>query len=62
MDNQPKLHEAIREYFAIAQAEGFRDLESDVSQTLDKGHGRLERRQCTVVPAPAYLEELAPWK
>ena len=61
-DNQPKLHEAIREYFAIAEAEGFRNLGADVSQTLDKGHGRLETRLCTVVPAPAYLEELTPWK
>jgi predicted transposase YbfD/YdcC len=61
-DNQPKLHEAIREYFAIAEAEGFGHLEPDVSQTLDKGHGRLETRVCTVVPAPAHLEELAPWK
>ncbi len=61
-DNQPKLHEAIREYFAIAEVEGFRHLEPDVSQTLDKGHGRLETRLCTVVPAPVYLEELAPWK
>jgi len=34
----------------------------DVSQTLDKGHGRLETRLCTVVPTPVYLEELAPWK
>ena len=61
-DNQPKLHEAIREYFAIAEAEEFRNLEPDVSQTLDKGHGRLETRLCTVVPAPAYLKELAHWK
>jgi predicted transposase YbfD/YdcC len=61
-DNQPKLHEAMREYFAIAEAEGFRHLEPDVSQTLDKGHGRLETRVCTVVPAPAHLEELTPWK
>ena len=61
-DNQPKLHEAIQEYFAIAQAEGFRNLEVDLSETLDKGHGRLETRRCTVVGAPAYLEELAPWK
>lgn len=61
-DNQPKLHEAIREYFAIAEAEGFRHLQPQVSETLDKGHGRLERRRCTVVPAPAYLAELERWK
>lgn len=61
-DNQPKLHEAIQEYFAIAEAEGFRNLEPDVSETLDKGHGRLETRRCTVVAAPAYLEELERWK
>jgi predicted transposase YbfD/YdcC len=61
-DNQPKLHEAIQEYFAIAEAEGFRHLQPEVSETLDKGHGRLETRRCTVVPAPAYLEELERWK
>ena len=61
-DNQPKLHEAIQEYFAIAEAEDFRHLQPDVSQTLDKGHGRLETRRCTVLAAPAYLEELARWK
>ena len=61
-DNQPKLHEAIKEYFAIAEAEDFRHLQPDVSQTLDKGHGRLETRRCTVVAAPAYLEELDRWK
>lgn len=61
-DNQPKLHEAIQEYFAIAEAEGFRNLEPDVSQTLDKGHGRFETRRCTVVAAPAHLEELTHWK
>jgi predicted transposase YbfD/YdcC len=61
-DNQPKLHEAIQEYFGIAEAEGFRNLEPDVSETLDKGHGRLEARRCTVVAAPAYLEELKRWQ
>lgn len=61
-DNQPTLHEAIQEYFAIAQAEDFRHVEPDVSETLDKGHGRLETRRCTVVAAPTYLEELARWK
>jgi predicted transposase YbfD/YdcC len=55
-DNQPKLHEAIREYFAIVEVEGFRNMEPDVSQMLDKGHDRLEARRCTVVAAPAYLE------
>ena len=61
-DNQPKLHEAMQEYFAIAEAEDFRHLEPDMSQTLDKGHGRLETRRCTVVAAPAYLQELERWK
>ena len=61
-DNQPKLHEAIQEFFAIAQAEDFRHVERDVSQTLDKGHGRLETRRCTVVAAPGYMQELVRWK
>src|ERR1035437_3276844 len=35
-DSQRKRREAIREHFAIAEAEGFGNLEPDVSQTLDK--------------------------
>ena len=61
-DNQPKLHKAIQEYFAIAEAEGYRHLQPDLSETLDKGHGRLETRQCSVLAAPSYLEELARWE
>lgn len=61
-ENQPKLHEAIQEYFAIAEAESFRHVQPDVSETLDKGHGRLETRRCTAVAAPSHLKELAPWK
>ena len=61
-DNQPKLNEAIQEYFAIAEAESFRNLDPDQSETVDKGHGRFETRRCTVLPAPAHLEELAQWR
>jgi len=50
------------QYFAIAEAESFRNLKPDVSETLDKGHGRLETRRCTVLAAPAYLEELERWR
>ena len=54
-ENQSKLREAIQEHFVIAEAEEFRNLEPDVSETLDMGHGRLDTRRCTVMAVPAYL-------
>jgi predicted transposase YbfD/YdcC len=52
-DNQPTLHAEVEAYFDTAPA-----AEVDVSQSLDKGHGRLEIRVHEV--SKARLGQLGP--
>jgi predicted transposase YbfD/YdcC len=44
-DNQPKLAEAIKEYFQIGQQHAWAHLKPSHCKTLDKGHGRIETRR-----------------
>ena len=45
-ENQGQLHEGIRDLFEGAEALGFDGVPYDYSQTVNKGHGRVERREC----------------
>lgn len=47
--NQPKLHQHLVSRFAAADASGFAAFSPDYCETLDDGHGRIERRQCWVL-------------
>ena len=47
-DNQPKLHQAVQDYFAQANKFEFEGYDIDYAETLNKGHGRLESRRCWV--------------
>jgi predicted transposase YbfD/YdcC len=61
--NQPTLHATVVAAFADARAAGpdaWLPAEQDDTQTLDKGHGRVERRRYTVLSDPALLACLAP--
>lgn len=53
--NQPATAQAVREVFADAQAHGFRDNAVDHHRTVEKGHGRIEERQCWTISDPATL-------
>jgi len=44
-DNQPKLAESIREFFAIGQAAGWAQVPYDYYETVEKDHGRIEVRR-----------------
>jgi predicted transposase YbfD/YdcC len=61
--NQPTLHATVMTAFADARAQGgdaWHPLEQDAAQTLDKGHGRVERRRVTVLSDPDLLACLDP--
>lgn len=56
--NQGTLYQDVVDLFADVQATGFADLVHDSHQTVDKGHGRLERRRYWTISDPdciAYL-------
>ena len=43
-DNQPKLYQAVQDYFAQASQVAFEGYKIDFDETNNKGHGRLETR------------------
>ena len=49
-ENQGQLHEGIRDLFAVAEALGFDGVPYDYSQTVNQGHGRVERREAGPSP------------
>jgi len=59
--NQGSLHEEVVEYFAWASKTGFKDLEYDSCQTLEKDHGRIEERRCWVTEDTDWFTEKAEW-
>lgn len=44
-DNQPRLAESMREFFAVGQAAGWARVPYDYYETVEKDHGRIEVRR-----------------
>ena len=59
-ENQGQLHEGIRDLFEGAAALGFDGVPYDHTETVDKGHGRVERRECWVITEPDCLDYVDP--
>ena len=59
-ENQGQLHEGIGDLFEGAEALGFDGVPYDYAETVDKGHGRVERRECWVITEPDCLDYVAP--
>ncbi len=61
--NQPTLHATVVAAFAEAHArapDAWQPVEQDAAQTLDAGHGRVERRRYTALSDPDLLACLDP--
>lgn len=62
-ENQKGLYDDIADLFDYAQEIGFVDC--DYHKTVDKGHGRIEIRECWTISDPEYLvyiRNLSDWK
>jgi predicted transposase YbfD/YdcC len=57
-DNQGHLHEDIAEWFAYADQLQFEGMAYDYDKTINKGHGRVEIRQCWVIDDPLAFEHI----
>lgn len=55
--NQPKLHEDVVWLFEDGLETRLKGVEHDLYETSERGHGRIERRQCLVLSELSYLEE-----
>jgi predicted transposase YbfD/YdcC len=54
--NQAQLYQDIQDWFAYADKVAFQDINHDYVKCVNKGHGRLEIRQCWVINDPVAFE------
>ena len=59
--NQGNLFEDVQQIFAQAQAQDFQGIDHDFYQTLDGGHGRIEKRRCWTLGQVEYLLDAEQW-
>ena len=57
-ENQGRLYQDIHDLFEGAAEADFDGVPHDYATTLNKGHGRIERRECWSISDPACLEYL----
>lgn len=55
-ENQGHLYEDISVLFAVDQAQNFKYASLEYAKTTNKGHGRLEVRECWSTSNPQYLD------
>ena len=63
-ENQGQLYEDVKDLFEYERQEGFEDVEHDFHQTVNKGHGRIETRQCWAISDAdhlGYLDNQKKW-
>ena len=60
-DNQGNLHEDVQQLFDWASKTDFKDIEHEVYQTIDKGHGRLEKRRYYLLGNVEHLVNAHQW-
>lgn len=56
--NQGRLYEDVTGFFAHAEEQQFRRIVSDYHRVVNKGHGRIEIRQCWVISDPEYIQTI----
>jgi predicted transposase YbfD/YdcC len=49
-DNHPTLHQQVKNWFGAAQSIGFEGIDISISQRIEKGHNRIEKRTVYTVP------------
>ena len=54
--NQPQLYDDVAETFDHLRSSEFSDIDYRFCETVEKGHGRIEKRRCWAVSDPAYLD------
>jgi predicted transposase YbfD/YdcC len=59
-DNQGNLYEEVKATFAMAEKDGFGDLQWESDRRVEKGHGRLEIREYWTIRDSEILEHLDP--
>lgn len=56
--NRERTHREVIQLFTLAEEVSFAGIRHDRHETLEKDHGRIERRRCTTISDPAWLDWL----
>ena len=59
-DNHPTLHQQVKNWFETSLSLGFKGVDVNINQRVEKGHHRIENRQVYTVPVsqiPALHEQ-----
>ena len=59
--NQGTLFEDVQQIFASAQSQDFKDIDNDYYETLDAGHGRIEKRRYWSLGQVEWLIDAEKW-
>ena len=59
--NQGNLFDDVQPIFEQAKAQDFQGIEHDFYQTIDAGHGRIEKRRCWSLGQVEYLIDAEQW-
>jgi predicted transposase YbfD/YdcC len=60
--NQGNLHKEVEDYFVWARAIKFKELEHSYAETVEKDHGRIQKRRCWSVDEIDWMQEAQKWK
>jgi len=60
--NQKNMHQDIIDWFNFAEESKFKDFEHDYFKTLDKGHGRIEKRRYYISEDIDWMEYKNDWE
>jgi predicted transposase YbfD/YdcC len=61
-DNQPAMHEQVKEFFEIAQQTDFANVTVEYTREIDGDHGRIETRDYWLAPLPEYFSGSQRWR
>lgn len=59
--NQGRLHKEVEDYFYWAQRIGFKEIAYSFTETVEKGHGRIETRRLWTTQDVAWLSQKENW-
>ncbi len=59
--NHANLFEEVDTFFTLEQKDNYKDVEVDIFTTLEKGHGRIEKRTCIVANIDNYISSKKDW-
>ena len=59
-DNHPTLHDSVERFFTQEEQAHFKGQVHEVTQTLEKDHGRIEKRRAYLVPLYTTVEAECP--